>query len=195
MEAIILKLLDQLNSSVFTLVAILLVAFWAIYKLGGVVKTFEDVKDKHKEMDTNMSGIKDTLSSIKATTDLLYQAHLSTVKSQSPLSLTPKGATIAQALSLEQKISEHWTEIRRALETKNPSNPYDIQVAAMDIARECFEVVLSEQEKNDVKLYAYEAGMNLLEIFPIIGILIRDAFLKEKGIAVSDIDHHIPKPV
>ncbi len=48
MEALFIKLLDQLNSSVFMLIALLIVALWGMYKFGGMVKTFTDVKEKNK---------------------------------------------------------------------------------------------------------------------------------------------------
>ncbi len=180
MEAIFSRLLEQLNSSVFTLLAILAIAFWVLYKLGGIVATFTSFKDKHKDLDGHIGGMKETLASIKATTDLLYQAHLSTIQSHSPVSLTDIGKTISDDLHIDEKITKHWNRIAAAIEERNPSNPYDIQTVSMDIARDCFDVIFSEAERNEIKSYAYEKGKNLLEILPIIGILVRDRFLKEK---------------
>lgn len=193
MGAIISKLIDQLNSSVFTLLGLLAVAFWALYKLGGMTKTFHFFENKNKDLDANVEGIKTSLASIKATTDLLYQAHLSTIQSHSPLSLTPIGTGISHDLKMEEKVGIHWPEMKEQIEKRNPLNPYDIQSVSMEIAKTFFETLFTETERNEIKLYAYQKGKNLLEIIPIIGIIVRDRFLKEKGIPTEAIDLHTPK--
>jgi hypothetical protein len=193
MEAILMKLLEQLNSAVFALIAILIIAFWMVYKFGGITKTFGDFKEKNKELDANIGGIKDTLATIKATTDLLYQAHISTIQSHSPISLSPLGRTYSSDLDMAKKVAKHWDEIKKEIEKKSPNNPYDVQTVTMEISRQCFDTSFSEEEKSEIKLYAYQKGVNLLQIIPIIGIIIRDKYLQEKGISVDQIDQHDPK--
>jgi len=193
MDAIIAKLIEQLNSAVFVLLAILFFAFWAIYQLGVIIKTFRDFKDKNKDIDTHIGGIKDSLATIKATTDLLYQAHLSTVRRQSPIALTQKGEEIAIALRMTEKIANHWSEIKAEMQKRSPMNPYDIQTVAMDVARNCFDTLFSDTEKSEIKLYAYRSGMDLLEIYPIIGIIVRDKVLKEMNTATDAVDAHAPE--
>lgn len=193
MSAIFLQLIQQLNSAVFVLVAILIIAFWAIYKLGGIVNTFDLFKNKNSELDKHVETIKENLATIKATTQLLYDAHLSTVKAHSPISLTEKGMQISTDLKLAEKVGIHWDEIKDKITKRAPANPYDIQVVAMDIARACFDSIFSEAERNEIKLYAYKTGNNLLEIFPIIGILARDKFLEESGLTPKAVDEHTPK--
>lgn len=183
MEIILSKLIDQLNSSVFTLLAILLVAFYAIYRLGGIVTSFTNFKDKHKDLDTTIGGVKDTLASIKATTDLLYQAHLSTLKSNSPLSLSPKGLEISRAIELENKVSDHWEEIKTLIQRTSPSTAYDVQTVAISEANKIFLNIFTEAEQNQMKMHAYRTGINILEIVPIIAILVRDRYLREAGIS------------
>lgn len=177
---LLLALVNQLNSSVFTLIVVLLFALWGMYKLGGIVSVFMEFKDKHKNFDASISTIKDDISAIKATTDLLYQTHLSTIQSHSPLSLTDKGKKISSELNVERTVTKHWGEIKDLVERSSPSNPYDIQTVAMEIAKNCFGKIFSEDERNTMKTYAFGTGMNLLEIIPIIGIVIRDKFLKER---------------
>ncbi len=157
------------------------------------MKEFSGFKEKNSTIDGSIGGIKDSLATIKATTDLLYQAHLTTVKSHSPISLTQKGIDIAKTLVIEQKVANHWDVIRNEIEKRNPSNPYDIQMISMEISRKCFEKVFSLEEQEELKLYAYKSGINLLEIFPIVGVIIRDKFLEYKGIPVDEIDVHKPK--
>lgn len=193
MSAIFLKLIEQLNSSVFVLIVILIIAFWATYKLGWIINLFKSFKERNKETGNDIKSIGRTLSAVKATTDLLYKAHLNTIKAHSPISLTEKGNTMSSDLKLEDKVTAHWNDIKNKIEEKEPSNPYDIQVISMDIANGCFEQLFSELEKNEIKVYAYNKGEDLLQIFPIIGVIIRDRYLKEKGIPASEIDTHTPK--
>lgn len=192
MIEILIKLMEQLNGAVFVLVAILLIAFWAVYKIGTITTLFGGYKEERKELKDDIRQIKNEVAKITATTDLLYQTHLSTVQSHSPLSLTQKGKDISSELSIENKIIVNWEKIKNKIEEKSPSNPYDIQTVTMDMARNCFSEIFSEADRNEIKTYAYKIGMNLLEIIPIIGILIRDHYLKEKNIPVAEIDKHVP---
>ncbi len=53
MTEIILKLIEQLNSSVFMLFGLLLVAFCAIFKIGGMASKFKNFeKDRDKTSDS-----------------------------------------------------------------------------------------------------------------------------------------------
>lgn len=192
MEAIFLKLIEQLNSAVMILILILVIAFWAVYKISSIVTLFGGFKEERRETKEDIREMRKDLSKISGTVDLLYQKYLPTVQSQSPLSLTPKGKEISAALKIEEKVSNHWDVIKEKTERKSPSNPYDIQSVAMELARDCFDIIFSEQEKDEIKLYAYQKGVNLLEIVPIIGVLVRDKYLKEKGITAEEIDRHSP---
>ncbi len=192
MEAIFLALIQQLNGAVFILVLILLVVFWLTYKSGGWVKSYNDFEGKSEKFDNKIDLIKESIFKVQATTDLLYQAHLSTVKAHSPISLTDKGKKIATDISAELKVNNHWEDIKREVDRKNPANPYDIQTVSMDIARNCFERIFTAQEQSEIKNYAYGIGMNLLEIYPILGVIIRDRVFKEGNIKPEEVDKHTP---
>lgn len=193
MGAIFSKLIDQLNSSIFILLALLVIAFWVVWKLSDVVSQFKHQKEKNTKIDNTLDSIKETMFAVKATTDLLYQNHLSTVQSHSPLSLTTVGNAISTDLKIDEKVAMSWDKIQAILEAKKLSNPYDIQTVAMELATSCFETIFSEEQRNEIKLYAYQKGKNLLEIIPIIGIIIRDKYLKEKNIPTETIDKYAPK--
>lgn len=189
------KLIEQLNGAVFTLLAVLFVCFWVVWKLSSVVTLFDGFKKKNNDIDGDIKLMQVDIASIKATTDLLYKAHLAgldTVKRNSPLSLTDLGQKIADDLRLREKVDLHWGDISKVIEKQNPSNPYDIQTAAIDVARILFESIFTSEERDVIKTYAYQEGKNLLEILPIIGILVRDRFLSEQGISTKEIDQHAP---
>lgn len=195
MAEVFLKLIEQLNSAVFVLIAILVLAFWAIYKVAAMITLFKSFKDERTETKNDLTDIKKDVAKVTATVDLLYQSHLyqsqlPTVKSYSPLSLTDKGKEISGALKLGEKIANHWVEIKNKIEEKKPSNSYDIQTASLDLARDCFETIFTNEERNEMKQYAFKNGLNILEFFPIIGIITRDKFLAERGINLSEVDEH-----
>lgn len=193
MQIIFSKLIDQLNGAVFVLIAILILAFWAMYKLGGVVDRFKHFNDKHKIFEDSIDIIKNKLSDIGATVKLIYDFHLDTVKNKSPITLTEKGERIDGDVKIQQKVNDHWADIEKLIEEKNPVNPYDIQSVSMDISKYIFDDIFNENEKNEIKTYAFNEGINLLQITPIVGVFIRDRYLKEKNIAVEEVDKHAPK--
>jgi len=192
MEAIVLALIQQLNSAVFVLVCILLIVAFLVYKAGAIVTMFGEFKDKNRKIDDKLDSMHSSLSDIKATTNLLYQAHLSTIKAASPIKLTPLGQEISDALGVPAIVNAHWDAINSEMVAKNPQNPYDIQSVALAIARNCFDRIFSEEERNRAKTIAFNKGMNLLEIFPVIGIEVRNRVMKERGLPLDEIDKHDP---
>jgi len=192
MAAVFLELIHQLNGAVFVLAIILIVLAWLLYRAGGIITKFGVFEKKNDNIDTKIETMSGNIAKIQATTDLLYQAHLTTVQGRSPLDLTDKGKKAAKAINASEKVAKHWDEIKKVFNTKNVTNPYDIQTVAMDIARSCFEQIFSEEEKNAIKTYAYVSGLNLLEIYPIIGVEIRNKILEERGIKLDDIDKYDP---
>lgn len=194
MGQILLDLIHQLNSAVWALIVILLAAFWAVYKLGQIIDKFGVFKEDNKDIKTDMKEMNNTLSKINATTDLLYQAHLRTVQSHSPLGLSVVGETIGKDLNLDQKIANHWDKIKQTyFANAELKNPYDIQTVAMQAAPDAFESTFTDKEKDEVKLYAYQKGYNLLEIYPVVGIKIRNQIMIERNMPLEEIDKYAPK--
>lgn len=194
MGQILLDLIHQLNSAVWALIVILLAAFWAMYKLGQIIDKFSVFKDENKDIKVDIKEMNNTLSKINATTDLLYQAHLRTVRSHSPLGLSDVGETIGKDLNFDQKIANHWDKIKQTyFSNAELKNPYDIQTVAMQTAPNAFESTFTDKEKDEVKLYAYQKGYNLLEIYPVIGIKIRNKIMSERNMPLEEIDKYAPK--
>ncbi|MFH1192671.1 MAG: hypothetical protein V1655_04325 [bacterium] len=87
------------------------------------------------------------MAKINATVDLLYKAHLATIQSRSPVSLSDLGKKISDDLKLEIKVNDHWQKIKSEIMKNNPSNPYDIQVITLKVAQDCFDKFFIEKEK------------------------------------------------
>jgi hypothetical protein len=190
MLEVLLALIGELNGAIFILCILTLFVLIGTYKIGAIKTYFTETKAKNDRIDEKIDSIKDTLASVKAIADLLYQREQKTVQSQSPITLTKIGTDIGDAISADIKINDHWAQIREKLATKGPKNPYDIQMVAMEIARDCFDQLFSKEEKDEIKLEAYKRGINLLEIYPILGVKIRDRYFKEEKIRVEEVDKH-----
>jgi hypothetical protein len=78
------------------------------------------------------------------------------------------------------------------VEEKSPKNAYDIQVASIRVASEQFPGVLNDIELLNAKEYAYSKGLRLEDLSSVLGVLLRNAILKSKGISVSEVDEHSP---
>ena len=71
------------------------------------------------------------------------------------------------------------------------SNPYDIQQVCFEIGRR-YSKLVTDVEMQVIKTYAYKSGYNLYDFDPIFGVRIRDRYLSQKGIEISEIDIHAP---
>lgn len=185
-EQLIGAIVEQLNAAVFTLLAILGAALWGMFKLGEVTKSFKDYLSDKEQLDKKLGEFQKTLADVNATSNLLYQAHLSTVQKKSPLSLTEIGEQVAEGIDARQKVKMHWPAIFACLSDYNLDGRYDVQMAAQAVARECFDDIFTDTERQEIKTFAYDEGLDLLEIYPVLGILIRDKFFEEHPELVAD---------
>ncbi len=190
MIELLIKLVEQLNGAVFVLVVILIVAFWATYKLSGIISLFGGFKEERTDLKLDIKTIKNDLSNVSATVKLLYD--IRTIQTNSPISLSELGQTISSDLFLSTKVDNYWDQIKPIIASKNPSNPYDVQTIALDNAKLFFDKFFDANEKDVLKTYAYQKGLNVLQIYPIIGVHTRDRYLREEGMKVDDIDTYAP---
>jgi hypothetical protein len=191
MEVIFEKLLDQLNSSVFILLAIVVAMGWVLYKVGTWAEKFV-----HQEQRIGgLEKLSHEVIKIGTKVDLIY-AYTNpnaTVRSHSPISLTDSGMQIAAKISAETILSKCLAQLKREVENTRPKNAYDIQVASMAVAREKMLSCLDDKEINIIKDEAYTRGLLVEDIFSIFGVLLRNAILKEKSIPVAEVDIHTPQ--
>ncbi|HEV3244915.1 MAG TPA: hypothetical protein VG102_00990 [Candidatus Paceibacterota bacterium] len=192
MTEIVLALIQQLNGAVIILVCIFLIVAFLLYKAGSISTMFGEFKTKNEKIDTKLEGMQASLSEIKATANLLYQAHLKTIGAGSPIKLLALGQEISNTLNVPEKINTHWEAISAEIAKKNPQNPYDIQTVSMAIAKSCFDTIFTEEERNEAKTVAFNKGVNLAEIYAVLGIEIRNRVMKERGLPLDEIDKHDP---
>jgi len=190
MTEIFLKLSDQLNSSVFVLMALLVATGYGLLKIGGWTERFSHLNQK---IDGALSMEK-TVIRLEQLTELIYNNTLKTplVKSFSPIVLTHTGLEANASIGFELLLKREFSKLSGLVEEKSPKNAYDIQVESMRVASEQFPVVLNDIELLNAKEYAYYKGLRLEDLSSVLGVLLRNEIFKSKGISVSEVDEHSP---
>jgi len=186
METIINKLLDQLNSSVFVLLGILAISYWAVFRVSKLMALFSQHKTKIEKVDT----LSDRIIELTVKVDLIYQNTNPnrTVAAASPISITTTGKEISTKLNAEQILAKYIGSLSDLVEATLPKTAYDIQTASMTIARGKMMDFLNADEINAVKAVAYSKGLIVEDVMAIFGVLLRDEILKKKGLPVADVD-------
>lgn len=193
MDAVLIKLIDQLNSSVFVLLAILCIAFYLIYLIGKWSQKFLHHEDKLN----NVQGLSDKIIELKTKVDLIYQNTNPNklVASHSPMSLTAEGKEMSAAIKAEEILKTHLISLIQEVELEKPKNAYDIQVASMKVTKDKMLSLISEDNLNAIKDEAFSKGILVEDVMPVFGVLLRNEILKKKGIPVADVDKHESRPV
>lgn len=191
MEAIFGRLISQLNSSVFTLLGILFVAFWGVYRLGLLVSKFTMQDNKIDKLE----GLAEKVIVLATKVDLIYQ-HTNPnrpIAAMSPISLTPIGDQIVERIKAAEILARSVTALTKEVEMVSPKNAYDIQMAALKVVKEKMLALLNEAELTAVKQEAYNRGLLVEDILSVFGVLLRNHILAKKGLPISDIDKHEKK--
>ena len=172
---------------------------WAAWKISaalarikeerkGVVKSISKVEERVEGIEEDMvylkSGMKMLLS--KAGMADFFKAH-------SPISLTQKGEATAARIDAPARVDSNWVTIRGELDKGLASrNAYDIQQFCFEKVPVAPERFFSAGDLDAMKILAYRNGDDFFVYCQILGVVIRDRYLKEKGIAVEEIDRTAP---
>ncbi|MCL2459097.1 MAG: hypothetical protein FWF31_09715, partial [Desulfobulbus sp.] len=135
------------------------------------------------------------ITRIETKLDLIYTNTLGAknpVASMSPISLTSVGIEIKDKLDADSILGKYISRLQSDIEERGVDNAYDIQMAAMEIAKSRLLSMLTGEEQAAVKQEAYNRGLLAEDIMSVYGVLLRDHILKSKGIPVSDVDAHQP---
>jgi len=187
---IFLKLSDQLNSSVFVLMALLVATGYALLKIGGWTERFSHLNQK---IDGALPMDKSIIR-LEQLNELIYNNTLKTplLKSISSIVLTYTGLEASASIGFDLLLNREFSKLSELVHEKSPKNAYDIQVESMRVASEQFPGVLNSIELLNAKEYAYSKGLRLEDLSSVLGVLLRNEILKSKGISVSEVDDHSP---
>lgn len=175
--------------------SLLTLAFWLVH---WITKKVTEINASHsvlsktvEKIESNINDIRKDLSYVKGSLDIIKRETTPFAESHSPVSLTREGIEKSKELKAEDIISKNWDKIFDNIEKNIPNkNAYDIQQYCMNLAAVDLDKVISNDDIDFLKKFAYNEGNTLLYYSPIFGILIRDKYLSMKGIDVSDIDKH-----
>lgn len=191
MNPIFLKIIEQLNSSVFVLLMILGVVAIGIYKAGQWSKVFKF----HEDKITKIEGLAEKVLLMGQKVDLIYDNTLGPKRplaSLSPINLTKIGNEIVEKINATAILARCLPLLEKEVEKEKPTSAYDIQIVAIKIAKEKMSPYLNETELAAVKQEAYERGLLVEDIMSVFGVLLRNHILSQKGISISAVDNHTP---
>ena len=193
MQKLLLELLSHLNSSVFVLLGILVVAAWTLFNLG-------KWKEKFVTQDTRLDkveAIHDKVVALETKVDLIYSHTLprKLVAASSPIDVTPFGKEISDKINAEEIFKRCSAELVSRVNAMCPAkaNAYDIQVAPMKVAKKDLLDMATAEEINAIKKAAFDAGLLAEDILSIFGIYLRNHVLGARGVPVVDVDRHDPE--
>ena len=177
-------------------VSFVVFCFWVYGKFQRILHEHDTFEKRCGKMETDIEQIKSNVVYIKGMLNLLTNRNGrdEMIQAHSPLALTEKGRETATGMGAEAIIAANWEnkilpKMNCELENKNP---YDIQQYCLERVPVSPEDFLSSQDLERIKLYAYQKGHPLFSCLKVLGLLIRDAYLREHRIEVSEIDKHQP---
>lgn len=187
MVEIILKIIEQLNSSVFVLIAIFIIVAIGLYKAG----RWSEIFKLHECKIDKVEGMADKVLLMGQKVDLIYEHTLGakrTVQSSSPISLTSVGKEIVEKIKANDILKRCIPQLEKEVEKEKPNSAYDIQIVSMKVAKEKMLSFLIESELATVKQEAYERGLLIEDIMSVFGVLLRNHILNQRGIPISEVD-------
>ena len=150
--------------------------------------------DKVGKVENNIDSIKADISYIKGMIGIL-QSGVGTplTQSHSPISLTEAGKQLALEIGVQEMIANNWEHINALIrESTKSKNAYDIQQFCIETATISCEKMFTAEDVSKLKNFAFNAGKPLAYYGSKIGVIIRDKYIAENGILVSEVDRHDP---
>lgn len=191
MIEILKTLILQLNSAVFILLILLVLALILTFKLGGWISNFRHDKNRLDKFEEKTEKFIEMSTKL----DLIYHIvnpNLAT-KNFSPLVLTEKGEKMQKDINANiifNRIVE--SEKASILQSHHEHNAYDIQMACVEWSKNKVSSLLTPEELVSTKKVAFDNDILLEDVLAILGIMMRDDILQELGIPIVNVDTHTP---
>lgn len=191
LASVIGSLVEQLNSAVFVLLVILGAVMWMIYKAGHIISRWTDRENSIKELRQDWNR---DIPYLKVRLDILYQQNSagSSLKSTSPINLTDVGKEISAALDAPGIVEKHAKTLRGLVDKANPQTAYDLQQECFAIVDKHLPALLTDEELKIAKGRALHYGTPLDNVLAVVGVLLRDKLLAERGWPLDDVDKPNP---
>lgn len=161
---------------------------------GHVRATCGDLRVRMDALSEAVHAMRGDVQYVKNTVDSMLNAKQRgdaspLVQAHSPLSLTDSGKSAAAAMGAESAIAANWAAIRSKMDAEvASSNPYDVQTYCLERIPVAPGEFFPDQDLSAMKFYAFDNGRTLFDCMKVVGVLVRDAYLREKGIPLSALD-------
>jgi hypothetical protein len=181
--------------SVFALFAL---AFWLVHwitkKVTGINFSHDALSNSVKKMEGHIEKMQEDIVYLKVNFDVFKDISHPLSQAKSPIALTELGNKISEELEANKMIISSWDMIYSDLEEHTAGqNAYDIQQYCIETATVDLSRFISKADLDKVKMYAFRNGKSLAYYAPVFAIPIRDRYLKQKGINISEVDSNVKK--
>ncbi len=132
-----------------------------------------------KTLDKNYEGLKETL-------DKIYTKIMSgsTITNSGPMSLTELGQEISGNVNAKVLANKYIKTLKEGSTSNDNLSAFVIQTESIDFATNELMDNFSSEEKSLVQNEAFQQGLDIKKILEIIGIELRDIWLKDAGLDV-----------
>lgn len=192
----VLKILaQQLNSAVFVLLLLLVLAFILTSKISGWIVYLKTDRKRLDKFEKKTEDSMNTLVELKTKVNLIYQIVNPNIpiKATSPLSLTTVGEKMKEQMNADIIFNRIvGSEKANILKSHQEKNAYDIQMACIEWAKHNVPSLLTTEELSSIKKIAFDNGILLEDVLEILGMMMRDNILQELSMSIVDVDLHTP---
>ena len=191
MNIVLQNIIEQLNLSVFILIAIFVTLIVVARK---VLKFYGQWETKQKIHSSNIDRLQQSWNNdipyIKEKVGLLFAQTFtnSVYRSNIPAHLTNVGEKIFGQLKVNEIIHKNKDKLKKLIEAENPKNTYDLQQACFLVIEKNMSEILTSSKLDIAKNESAKYGIPLDHTLTIFAILLRDILLKEKGWNIFGID-------
>lgn len=153
----------------------------------------ERLDGRIETLRNDIHEIKGGLQYVKSMMNSLVNANQSNVaalvQAHSPLSLTDVGREAAAEMSAAEAVASNWDRVRAILDAEVPSrNPYDIQTFCLEQIPVAPERFFGKDVLDAFKVYAFNHGRTLFDCLKVVGVMVRDKCLVDRGIPLASLD-------
>lgn len=146
------------------------------YRLQKVEDKVDELEDKFSVVGSRVGRIESAVTEIQSVLKHNgFQIHQPGLLSPgSPLKLTEIGESLAKRFDGYNFIETNKEFFLALLEQTNPATGYDVQ----EMAKKVLEESVSHPIFNPIKKIVYEEGSNIEPVLSVLGIILRDLYLK-----------------
>lgn len=193
---LIKEILGSTAGSFGFVVFCLMLLGWVIYKITKFTTTWNMKEKGFDKLESKVDDLTSEVSYIKTQLNIFINNAGGFVQSHSPIGLSELGKRTAEEMGINSILANNWDSIFDYIDKNVESkNAYDIQQFCIETSTINLDKIISKQDLEHLKMFAYNQGKPLALYGSMIGVLIRDKYFQQKGINPAAVDEHEPKDI